>query len=120
MLLMESCTVEIEQSSPTKGVRGRVPAELRAQMLELDQQGLSLEQIAQQTGRSVSAVSKVIQADQGDCEPVTRVSTDASLDEIVEFLAELPDEAMQEVVQLAQLSRQSQQLRNQLEARLRS
>lgn len=117
---MES-SVETEQPHPStpKGTQGRVPAEVRAQMLELGQQGLSLQQLAQQTGRSLSAVRKIIQPDQPDCEQVTDVSTDASLDQIVEFLAELPDEAMQEVLQLAQLSQQSRQLRNQLEARLR-
>lgn len=96
-------------------IRGRLPAEARSQILELSAEGLSPEEISQRIGRSVAAVRKVLAVD----ESLIDGPAPLDLDRVIDFLAELPEEAIQEVTQLAQLQRERSQLRNSLESRLR-
>lgn len=93
--------------------RGRLPAELRQQILQLAAEGLRPEEIAIQVGRSPAAVRKVLAADETLEEQIT-----PELDQVIEFLASLPDEGLDEVAQLARLQRQRNQLRSSLETRL--
>lgn len=108
-------------SGRVKSNRGRLPVEVRAQILELHSQDVPLEQIAEETSRSLGAVRKVVEnfenppphhdeeSDDGECD----------LDQVVDFLAQLPDEAMAEVLQLARLDREKKALRSSVELRLR-
>lgn len=95
--------------------RGRLPAEMRSLILELSAEGLSPEEIAQRVGRSAAAVRKVLSVE----ESVIEAPASLELDQVIDFLAGLPEDAIQEVMQLAQLQRERSQLRNSLEMRLR-
>jgi hypothetical protein len=92
--------------------RGRLPAELRQQILQLAADGLPPDDIAVQVGRSPAAVRKVLAADE------VAEGQALELDQVIEFLASLPDEGLDEVAQLARLQRQRDQLRSSLEIRL--
>lgn len=92
--------------------RGRLPAELRNQILEMSSTGMAPEDIAMRVGRSPAAVRKVLSTD----EPV---GENLELDHVIDFLASLPEEAIDEVLQLARLQRERSQLRSSLEIRLK-
>ena len=93
--------------------RGRLPTELRNQILEMNGCGIAIEDIALRVGRSPTAVRKVLASEElpGD--------DSMDLDGVIDFLASLPEEAIQEVMQLARLQRERTQLRSSLEIRLK-
>jgi len=92
--------------------RGRLPAELRNQILEMSSTGMAPEDIAMRVGRSPAAVRKVLSTDEPAGETL-------ELDHVIDFLASLPEEAIDEVLQLARLQRERSQLRSSLEIRLK-
>ena len=96
-------------------VRGRLPAETRAQIEDLAARGLTTEEIALRTSRSVAAVRKVLSPD----ESMTEGLAILDLDRVIDFLAGLPEEAVEEVNQLARLQRERTLLRSSLEIRIR-
>lgn len=97
-----------------KSGRGRLPGEVRSQILEMHAEGLSVEVIAERVSRSAAAVRKVVGGD------VSVESWDEpDLDDVIDFLSNLPEEAIEEVLQLARLQREKRQLRSSLETRLR-
>lgn len=93
--------------------RGRLPAELRNQILEMSTSGVSPEDIALRIGRSPAAVRKVLSAEESPGESLPE------LDQVIDFLSSLPEEAIEEVLQLARLQRERTQLRSSLEIRLK-
>jgi len=147
--------------------RGRLPAEVRSHILELHQQGTSVEEIAERLNRSAATVRKVVGESESALEETGRLeqssgsplkgdsaresalkvvelplkrdeateslvnreeSTEisweateglASIDEVIEFLAGMPEEAIEELLQLARLQREQRLLRSSLEMRLR-
>ncbi|MBS2034843.1 helix-turn-helix domain-containing protein [bacterium] len=103
----------IDSSTPA---RGRLPAEMRAQIFDLSAEGFTPEEIAHKVGRSVAAVRKVLAVEEPAQEGLI---SKVDLDQVIEFLAELPEEATQEILQLAQLQRERTQLRSSLEMRLK-
>lgn len=102
--------------------RGRLPAEVRSQILELHQQGTSVEEIAERLNRSVATVRRVV-GDDGLPDEVGGNEIDkvggSEIDGVIEFLAGLPEEAIEEVLQLARLQREQRLLRSSLEMRLK-
>lgn len=113
---------ETEEMQPKPGIRGPVPAEVRAQILDLHQQQVPLEVIAQRVSRSLQTVTKIVSGDAPSPElkkTWAAEPAEVELDLVVDFLAELPEEALQEMLQLAQLTRQHQQLLEQVQRRLR-
>lgn len=100
--------------------KGRLSSDERQQIVELSLQGLSCEEIASSVGRSLKLVQKLLTEQTQELPPPTaRPAQGGELDRVVDFLAELPDEAQEEVVKLARLQRESQALRRELEQRLR-
>jgi hypothetical protein len=95
--------------------RGRFSSDLRNQVLELNAQSLTAEEIALRIGRSPAAVSNVLSAQNS----TPQVANLIELDEVIQFLSELPEEALQEVIQLARIQQKQTRLRQSLEARLR-
>ncbi|MBX3172184.1 MAG: hypothetical protein KF760_32565 [Candidatus Eremiobacteraeota bacterium] len=93
--------------------RGRLPAELRNQILEMSSTGISPEDIAMRVGRSPAAVRKVLSTEEAPGENLLE------LDQVIDFLSSLPEEAIEEVLQLARLQRERTQLRSSLEIRLK-
>ena len=93
--------------------RGRLPAELRNQILEMSSNGMTPEDIAMRVGRSPAAVRKVLSTEESPGENLLE------LDHVIDFLASLPEEAIEEVLQLARLQRERSQLRSSLEIRLK-
>ena len=93
--------------------RGRLPAELRNQILEMSAGGMSIEDIALRVSRSPAAVRKVLASEELPGE------SSLDLDGVIDFLSSLPEEAIQEVMQLARLQRERVQLRSSLEIRLK-
>ena len=108
----ENLTDTSEGSAPS---RGRLPGEVRSQILELSAEGLIPEEIAHKVGRSLAAVRKVLSVE----ESLVDGPAVLDLDKVIDFLSDLPEEAVQEVMQLAQLQRERSQLRSSLEMRLR-
>lgn len=108
----ENLTDTSEGSAPS---RGRLPGEVRSQILEMSAEGLSPEEIAHRVGRSLAAVRKVLSVE----ESLLDGPAVLDLDKVIDFLSDLPEEAVQEVMQLAQLQRERSQLRSSLEMRLR-
>jgi hypothetical protein len=101
------------EEGPKSG-RGRLPAEVRTQILEMHAQGLSVETIAERTLRSVATIRKLVSEETSVDPP-----SDYDLDEVIDFLSGLPEEAIAEITQLARLQRERHQLRSSLEIRLR-
>ncbi|MBT9585513.1 hypothetical protein IV102_19380 [bacterium] len=99
--------------------RGRLPSEVRAQIQELHAQGVSVETIAERTLRSVATVRKIVNEDSSIDSTETPNNQDQDLDEVIDFLSSLPEEAIEEILQLARLQRERRQLRSSLEIRLR-
>lgn len=97
-----------------KSGRGRLPGEVRSQILELHSQGMPPELIAERTTRSLATVKKVVA-----CENSVENWDEPDLDEVIEFLSTLPEEALDEVLQLSRLHRERRSLRNSLETRLK-
>ncbi len=93
--------------------RGRLPAELRKEILEMSSNGVLPEDIAARVGRSPAAVRKVLSAEEPAGENLLE------LDQVIDFLSSLPEEAIDEVLQLARLQRERTQLRSSLEVRLK-
>lgn len=93
--------------------RGRLPAELRNQILEMSSSGIPADDIAARVGRSPAAVRKVLSVDEHQGENFLE------LDQVIDFLSSLPEEAIDEVLQLARLQRERSQLRSSLEIRLK-
>jgi hypothetical protein len=112
---MESRDFLLDTNGANSPNRGRLPGEIRSQILELGAEGFSPEEIAQRVGRSLSAVRKVLAVE----DSLTEGPAPLDLDRVIDFLAELPEEAVQEMIQLAQLQRERSQLRSSLELRLR-
>lgn len=107
---------EVQAMESSEGIalsRGRLPAELRNQILEMSSSGLSPDDIATRVGRSPAAVRKVLSVEESPSENLT------DLDQVIDFLSSLPEEAIEEVMQLARLQRERAQLRNSLEIRLK-
>ena len=121
-LTMSPAESHSPEESP-RPVRGRVPAEVRSQILEFHSQGLPLESIAEKTQRSVATIRKIV--GEGDDEGQDDSSQEPlrldvlDLDDVIEFLSDLPEEAMDEILQLARLQRERRHLRSSLEIRLR-
>lgn len=103
----------MESSEGTALGRGRLPAELRNQILEMSSNGIPPEDIAMRIGRSPAAVRKVLSVEEVPGENLLE------LDHVIDFLASLPEEAIEEVLQLARLQRERSQLRSSLELRLK-
>ena len=101
-------------NTPTPGSRGRLSSEHRAYILEAHSNHESVEIIAERLGRSVDSIRKVVDEHQ---EP-TSAGAVWELDEVLHFLADLPEAAMDEILQLSRLQRQSNQLRESLAQRL--
>ena len=101
-------------NTPTPGSRGRLSSEHRAYILEAHANHDSVEIIAERLGRSVESIRKVVEE---NLEP-TPTADAWELDEVLHFLADLPEEAMDETLQLSRLQRQSNQLRESLAQRL--
>lgn len=101
-------------NTPTPGSRGRLSSEHRAYILEAHANHDSIEIIAERLGRSVESIRKVVDEYQ---EPRPLPET-WELDEVLHFLADLPEEAMGEILQLSRLQRQSNQLRESLALRM--
>ncbi len=99
------------------GSRGRLSSEHRAYVLEAHANHESIEVIAERLGRSIESIRKVVEVPQ---EPALETAHPApwELDDILDFLAELPEEAMDEVLQLSRLQRQTNHLRQSLSSRL--
>ena len=93
--------------------RGRLPAELRNQILEMNASGMASEEIALRVSRSPAAVRKVLASEELPGE------SSLDLDGVIDFLSSLPEEAIVEVMQLARLQRERVQLRSSLEIRLK-
>jgi len=111
-----STTPREDPMESTEGLalgRGRLPAELRNQILEMNANGIAVEDIALRVSRSPAAVRKVLASEElsGD--------NPLDLDGVIDFLSALPEEAIQEVMQLARLQRERVQLRSSLEIRLK-
>ena len=72
--------------------------------------------IARRLGRSVESIRKVLE---GSSESVQVAEADPwDLDEMIDYLADLPEEAMHEVLELSRLQRRSNELRQSLSERL--
>ena len=113
---MSSNTPREDPMESTEGSalgRGRLPAELRNQILEMSANGMAQEEIALRVGRSPAAVRKVLASEEVPGENLLE------LDGVIDFLSSLPEEAIQEVMQLARLQRERSQLRSSLEIRLK-
>lgn len=101
-------------NAPLAGSRGRLSSEHRAYILEAHANHESIEVIAERLGRSVDSIRRVVEEHQ---EPQEKAEF-WELDDVLYFLAELPEEAMDEVLQLSRLQRQTNQLRHSLTQRL--
>lgn len=110
---LESEVIPMESSESIALGRGRLPAELRNQILELSSSGVSPEDIATRIGRSPAAVRKVLSVEETPADHLPE------LDQVIDFLSSLPEEAIEEVMQLARLQRERSQLRSSLEIRLK-
>ena len=99
--------------------RGRLPSEVRAHIQELHAQGVSVETIAERTLRSVATIRKVVNGESSNDLTETPTNQDHDLDEVIDFLSSLPEEAIEEILQLARLQRERRHLRSSLEIRLR-
>jgi len=97
--------------------RGRIPAEQRALILQMHAANQSVDAIAAHFGRSVEAVRKLVESQ--EVRPDAEAETGWALDEILDFLAELPDQALTELTELARIQRQADQLRGRLALRLK-
>jgi hypothetical protein len=94
-------------------------------ILDLVARGESPEAIASRLGRSIQAIRRVAGAQVRATatkpsieDSRMEIELDIELDEVVDFLSNLPEEGLQEVCALANLQRQTWQLKNQLLARL--
>lgn len=105
----------LDTNGTNSASRGRLPGEMRSQILELGAEGFSPEEIARRIGRSVAAVRKVLAVEDSMIDGPAPLD----LDRVIDFLAELPEEAVTEMIRLAQLHRERNQLRSSLEGRLR-
>ena len=103
-------------TTPLAGSRGRLSTEHRAYVLEAHAKHESIEIIAERLGRSVESIRKVVQ-ERPESPPASQPEQ-WHLDDILNFLADLPEEAMDEVLQLSRLQRQENQLRQSLTDRL--
>jgi len=113
---LNSTTPREDPMESTEGLapgRGRLPTELRNQIQEMSVNGIAIEDIALRVGRSPAAVRKVLASDEMPGE------NPLDLDGVIDFLSSLPEEAIQEVMQLARLQRERVQLRSSLEIRLK-
>ena len=115
-MCVNSNTPREDPMESTEGLalgRGRLPAELRNQIQEMSANGMTVEDIALRISRSPAAVRKVLASEEmpGD--------NSMDLDGVIDFLSSLPEEAIQEVMQLARLQRERAQLRTSLEIRLK-
>ena len=100
----------------TPGSRGRLSSEHRAYVLDAHARQESVEVIARRLGRSVESIRKVLE---GSSESVQVAEADPwDLDEMIDYLADLPEEAMHEVLELSRLQRRSNELRQSLSERL--
>lgn len=96
------------------GSRGRLSAEHRAYILEAHANHESIEVIAERLGRSLESIRKVVGLPP-EAEPEV---LPWELDDVLDFLAGLPEEAMDEILQLSRLERQANHLRQSLSQRL--
>ena len=86
-------------------------------MLEAHANQESIEIIAERLGRSTESIRKVVEEQQLPVSEGARTML-WELDDILDFLAELPEEAMDELAQLSRLQRQTNHLRQSLSSRL--
>jgi len=90
--------------------RGRISAEDRIRIARMHQQGESLESISQQVYRSPRVVQKVIDVRSERPES----SLTVKVDELIELLGDLPEEAMEPLLSLVKLRRQEKDIRARL------
>lgn len=90
--------------------RGRISAEDRIRIARMHQQGESLESISQQVYRSPRVVKKVIDVRSERPES----SLTVKVDELIELLGDLPEEAMEPLLSLVKLRRQEKDIRARL------
>lgn len=105
----------LDTNGTSSASRGRLPGEMRSQILDLGAEGFSPEEIARRIGRSVAAVRKVLAVEDSMIDGPAPLD----LDRVIDFLAKLPEEAVKEIIQLAQFQRERSRLRSSLECRLR-
>lgn len=110
---LESEDLGMESSEGIALGRGRLPAELRNQIMEMSSSGIPPDDIATRIGRSPAAVRKVLSVEESPGDNLM------DLDQVIDFLSSLPEEAVGEVLQLARLQRERSQLRSSLEIRLK-
>ena len=112
---------ELENSSG-KLTRGKIPAEVKTMILTLDAEGKTPEEIAAVTNRSPATILRLVTRSYEpsvENPPVTAPPKPSlCLERAIDFLAELPDEALQEIAEIASLIRRQQNLRERLELRL--
>ena len=129
----ESQTEALEESSETPRVgqliRGRIPQPVQEQILAMHRQGMSIASIATVTSRSVASIQKLVDGGTEEdsdvaAPPAAKASASHApqnapdLDEVVDFLAQFPDELLDELFEVARLAREQAQLRTRLEHRL--
>ena len=121
---LEDQPAETENRPPLsrlKSNRGRLPADVRAYIVKRNQEQIPLEQIAQETSRSLKAVRKAVGLDEEAPSSTTDPGDSlVTLDEVIQFLCSVPDEAFADLIQLAKLSRQREALRSSVQLQLHS
>lgn len=114
--------LEATEVQAPKSVRGRLSRETREEIFRLSQEGQSIAEIAQAIGRSEGVVSKLLLGETRELDAVKPAPSREDLpglNQTIEFLAQLPDDAIEEVVKVARLQREHSQLRQSLENRLK-
>lgn len=114
-----------------KGKKGPTPRHVREKIVELAGQGLDVAEIARLTGRSEATVAKFLNrpapvapavgrapASRPAEKPLSEEPTGTDLDRVIQFLAQLPEEAVQDIVSLTKLEREANRLREQIASKL--
>lgn len=109
-----SAPEEFKESSG-KAPRKNLSAEEKNVILTLDAEGKSPEEIAAATNCSTATILRLVPR---TGPPPANPGID--LDQAIHFLAQLPEEALQEIGEIVALTRHQQALRRQLQSRLRT
>ena len=116
--LIISPTVEPKEEPSSGNLRGRLSVEERERIHQLHTQGQSLEQIAQQVSRSVKVVHKVLDSAnspmQDSEEEDNQAESLSKIDMLLNLLCEIPEESVEDLLTLARLRRQEEDLRRRL------